>query len=121
MTDDLFETGDPFDDPAWQKAKPRGSKSPWIGCSLSWLEWVAPLVKSKRQLLFVLLLYRRCCICKSATVTVPTDAFEILGISRQGKRRFILALEQTEVVRVEATEPGEVGRVTLANWPEPAK
>ncbi len=46
MTDDLFETGDPFDDPAWQKAKPRGSKSPWIGCSLSWLEWVAPLERS---------------------------------------------------------------------------
>src|SRR5262245_34844563 len=118
--DDLFESGDPFDDPAWRKIKPRGS-GPMIGCRLSWFEWVLPLVKSKRQLAFVLLLYRRCCICKSATVTVPTDAFESLGINRQSKQRFILAMEQTEVLRVEATESGEVGKVTLANWPEPAR
>jgi hypothetical protein len=120
MTDDLFEDGDPFDDPAWRKAKPRSSKGPWIGCSLSWFEWVLPLVKSKGQLAFVLMLYRRCCICKSATVTVPTDAFESLGISRYGKRTLLPPLEEAGVIQVEATKPGTVGKVTLINWPEPA-
>ena len=81
---------------------------------------VAPLVKRKGQLAFVLLLYRRCCICKSATVTVPTHEFESLGISRQGKYRLLLALEQAGVIRVEATQRGQVGKVTLVNWPEPS-
>jgi len=91
-----------------------------IGCRLAWFEWVLPLVKSKNQLAFALLLYRRCCICKSAKVTVPTDVFESLGISRHGKRRLLLALERAGVIRVEETQNGRVGKVTLLNWPEPA-
>jgi hypothetical protein len=119
MNGDIFEDGDPFDDPAWRRARPRGT-SPLVGCRLAWFEWVLPLVKSKGQLAFVLLLYRRCCICRSATITVPTDAFELLGISRHGKRRFLLALEQAEIIRVEDTQNGQVGKITLTNWPEPA-
>jgi hypothetical protein len=120
VSNDLFESGDQFDDPAWRKVKPRSSKGPWIGCSLSWFEWVVPLVKSKWQLAFAQLLYRRCCICKSATITVPTEAFDILGISRHGKRRFLLALEQVGIIRVEETRRGRLGKITLINWPEPA-
>jgi proline racemase len=119
MSDDIFADGDPFNDPAWQKIKRRRGQR-MIGCPLSWFEWAVPLVKSKGQLAFVLLLYRRCCICKSATVTVPTHEFESIGISRYGKRTLLLALEQAGVVRVEATRNGQVGKVTLANWPEPA-
>jgi hypothetical protein len=119
MTDDLFEAGDPFQDPAWRKLKSNRDQ-PWIGCRLAWFEWVAPLVKSKRQLAFVLLLYRRCCICKSATVTVPTDAFEIMGVRRDQKRALLLALEQAGAIRIEDTQSGQVGKVTLVNWPEPA-
>jgi hypothetical protein len=119
MRNDVFEDGDPFQDPAWRKVKPRRAQR-MIGCPLSWFEWVVPLVKSKGQLAFVLLLYRRCCICKSATVTVPTYEFESLGISRQGKYRLLLASEQAGVIRVEATQRGQVGKVTLVNWPEPS-
>jgi hypothetical protein len=90
-----------------------------IGCRLVWFEWVVPLVKSKGQLAFVLLLYRRCCVCGSATVTVPTNEFEIMGISRHGKRRLLLAVEQAGVIRVKPTQRGQVSKVTLINWPEP--
>jgi hypothetical protein len=122
MNEDLFEDGDPFQDPAWQRTGKRGSRRrvAYIGCPLSWFGWVMPLVKSKRQLAFVLLLYRRCCICQSATVTVPTEVFENLGISRRQKRTQLLALEAAEVIRVEATQNGWVGKITLVNWPEPA-
>jgi hypothetical protein len=119
MSDDIFEDGDPFADPAWRRVKPSRGKSPWIGCPLSWFEWVVPLVKSKGQLALVLLLYRRCCVCGSATVTVPTYEFESIGISRHGKRRLLLALEQAGVIRAEATQRGQVGKVTLTNWPDP--
>ena len=118
--DEMFEGGDPFDDPAWRKVRPRGHRPPMVGCPLAWFEWVLPLVKSKGQLAFVLLLYRRCCICGSATVTVPTDAFGHMGITRYGKRTLLLALEQAGVIRVGATALGHVGEVTLVNWPEPA-
>jgi hypothetical protein len=81
---------------------------------------VLPLVKSKGQLAFVLLLYRRCCICGSATVTVPTEAFESMDISRYGKHRLLLAVERAGIIRVEETQRGQAGKVTLLNWPEPA-
>jgi hypothetical protein len=120
MNDDLFTGGqDPFDGPARRKGKP--SRGPMIGCPLSWFEWVYPLAKSKRQLGIALCLYRRCCIHGSATVTVPTDAFERIGIFRRDqKHKQLLALERAEIIRVEATRNGHVGKVTLANWPEPA-
>ena len=76
--DDLFEQGDPFEDSAWKeeespKRKPKRSLSAqYVGCPLKWLQWVARLTKSKQQLLLALYLYRRCHVCHSRTVDVPT-------------------------------------------------
>jgi hypothetical protein len=119
MNDDIFEDGDPFQDPAWRKLKKSQRWVPYVGCPLVWFKWVFPLVRSQNQLAAALLLYRRCCVCKSATVEVPTDAFESTGISRWGKHRQLLTLEQAGVIRIEPTQRGRVGKVTLINWPEP--
>ena len=118
MSDDIFADGDPFNDPAWRKMKRRRAER-MIGCPLSWFGSVVPRVKGKSQLAMAFLLYRRCCICKSATITVPTHEFESLDISRYGKYRLLLALERVGIIRVETRRRGQVGKVTLINWPEP--
>jgi hypothetical protein len=38
-------------------------------------------------MLIALLLYRRCCVCKATTITVPTSEFEILRINRRRKAK----------------------------------
>jgi hypothetical protein len=119
VTDDVFEDGDPFQDPAWQKTKKSRRRVPYIGCPRSWFRWVLPLVRTNHQLAFALCLYRRCCVCGSATVTVPTDAFDDLDISRWKKHRLLLDLERAGIIRVEPTPNGRTGRITLVNWPEP--
>ena len=64
--DDLFDEGDPFDDPPWKEAersarermegfsRPRAGT---VGCPVSWLGRVLPLVESKHQLAVALLIY----------------------------------------------------------------
>jgi hypothetical protein len=97
----IFEDRDPFDDPNWQKTtKPRRRAERLIGCPMPWFAWALPLVKSKEQLAVALYLYRRCCICRSSTVTVPTNELEEIGISRVAKYRLLLALEQAGAIRI---------------------
>ena len=120
MSNYLFEGSDPFADPAWQKVTGNHKRAErLIGCPLPWFEWLLPLVKTKDQLAFALYLYRRCCICGTATVTVPTREFAGMGISRYGKYRLLAALEQAGIVRIEPAQFGQVGSVTLTYWPNP--
>ena len=123
--DDLFEQGDPFEDPAWKeeespKRKPKRSLSAqYVGCPLKWLQWVAPLTKSKQQLLVALYLYRRCHVCHSRTVDVPTrDLAENWGISRTTKYRVLSHFEQAGVIAVRS-RTGRTIKVTLTHWPDP--
>jgi hypothetical protein len=117
---DIFEDGDPFDDPSWQPAgKSKLRTKRFIGCPIPWLAWVAPLLKSKEQLIVMLYLYRRCCICRSNTVAVPTEELEELGIGRWGKYRLLRLLEQAGVLRVEETSRQETLKVRLLHWPAP--
>jgi hypothetical protein len=119
MNRDMFEDGDPFDDPSWQKtgkAKRRADR--FIGCPVPWLAWLAPLVKSKEQLIVALYVYRRCCIGRSDTVTVPNDELEQLGISRFGKYRVLIMLEQAGILTVHE-RTGRVTKVRLSHWPDP--
>jgi hypothetical protein len=123
--DDLFEQGDPFEDRVWKeeespKQKPKRSLSArYVGCPLEWLQWVVPRTKSKQQLLVALYLYRRCHVCHSRTVDVPTrDLAENWGISRTTKYRVLGHLEQAGVVAVWSRN-GRTIKVTLSHWPDP--
>jgi hypothetical protein len=119
MDDLQFADGDPLNDPAWQKAeKPKRRSGRHIGCSVSWLAWVLPLVRSKQQLALALYLYRRCSIYRSNTVTVPTRQLAEFGISRWGKMRLLLWLERVGILTIEQT-PGQTAKVRLLHWPDP--
>jgi hypothetical protein len=120
MSKDIFEDGVPFKDPHWQKAtKPKRRIGRLIGCQLSWFAWVFPLVKSKEQLALALYLYRRCCICHSDTVTVPTDELvELLGVGRWGKYRLLPALEQAGILWIRLNGRQTI-MVQLRCWPDP--
>jgi hypothetical protein len=92
----------------------------YIGCSVPWFMWVIRLVKSKEQLALALYLYRRCCVCHSDTVTVPTGELEeLLDIGRWGKYRLLPALEQAGVLRVKENGRHTM-KVQLCCWPDPS-
>jgi hypothetical protein len=116
----IFEDGDPFEDPHWRKTpEPKRRSSRLIGCPVSWFAWVFPLAKSKEQLALALYLYRRCCICRSDTVTVPTAELVEWGLGRWGKYRLLLALERVGVLRVEESDRRKTVKVRLCFWPDP--
>jgi hypothetical protein len=115
----IFEADDPFEDPHWQKTPKPKRSSRLIGCPLPWFAWVFPLVKSKEQLAMALYLYRRCSICNSDTITVPNDEIdELLDISRWGKHRQLIALEQGGILRIKDTGR-RMAKVQLCYWPDP--
>jgi hypothetical protein len=120
VSEDICEKGDPFNDPAWHKDanKPKQKAERFIGCPVPWLVWVAPLMKSKEQLILALYLYRRCVVCRSNTVTVPTLELEELGIGRWAKRRLLVVLEQAGVLTIRKRN-GRATQVRLNHWPDP--
>jgi hypothetical protein len=121
MSNDIFVDGDPLEDPHWQKTKKPKRSGPLIGCPVPWFVWVLPLVKTKNQLAMVFYLYRRCCVCNSDTVTVPNDEVkELLDISRWGKRRYLVALEQAGILRIRETGR-RMAKVQLCYWPDPPR
>jgi hypothetical protein len=104
--EDLFEDGGPFEDPLAQqaalmaKAPPQPAKG-YITCPLAWLQRVLPLVRSADQLVVLMLLYRRCLMAKSQTVTLPNGDLAALGISRYTKYRLLGWLRGTGAATVE--------------------
>jgi hypothetical protein len=118
MNEDLFVDGqDPFVDTAQQKPKRRSGRH--IGCQVPWLAWVLPLVRSKEQLALALYLYRRCCLCRSDTVTVPTEGLSEIGLGRWSKYRLLLALERAGIVRIEEERGRKTIKAQLNHWPDP--
>jgi hypothetical protein len=87
-----------------------------IGCPVEWFIWAIGLTRSKEQLALALYLYRRACILRSATVTVPSQELAAFGFGRWSKYRLLVALEEHGVVRVEQRN-GRSLKVTLARWP----
>ena len=96
-------------------AKPKQQTAPFIGCPVSWFAWVLPRVKSKEQLALALYLYRRCCVCRSNTVTVPAGQLKQVGLGRWGKYRLLAALEESGVVRIERRGRQAI-KVRLVGW-----
>ena len=117
----LFEDGDPFDDPCWREAGPMASTPPrptegYVAVPLSWLVRVRPLVRSADQFLVLLLLYRRCLMSRSRTATLPNGELAAFGISRQTKYRLLAWLQSEGAATVEAPN-GRAVRVTLHWFP----
>jgi hypothetical protein len=79
-----------------------------------------PLVKSQEQLAMALYLYRRCCVCCSDTVTVPTHELVELGFGRWGKYQLLLALEQAGVLPIKQNGRHTL-KVQLCCWPGPPR
>jgi DNA-binding transcriptional ArsR family regulator len=102
--DELFDSGDPFDDPLWKDAarhadghvKPRAG---YIGFPESWLERVLPIVTTKQQLAVALLLYRH--LCYSKFVPITNSEFAALGIDRRVKYRTLTVLKRAKLIEVE--------------------
>jgi hypothetical protein len=119
MSGNMYE--DPFDDPHWRDTKKTSSRGKradrFIGCPVSWFQWVVPLVKSKEQLIVALWLYRQSRICGSPTVTVPTKGLQHLGIGRWAKYKLLPALQQAGVLTIERRS-GRAIKVTLTHWPD---
>jgi hypothetical protein len=92
------------------------SQKTHIGCPVEWFIWVIELVTSKEQLVLALYLYRRACILRSATVTVPSGELATFGFGRWSKYRLLVALEEHGIVRVEQRN-GRSLKVTLVRWP----
>jgi hypothetical protein len=119
MSNDVFVEDDPLKDPHWRKTAKKKGSSRFMGCPVPWFAWVLPLAKSKEQLALAMYLYRRCCICRHDTVTVPTnEVMELLGIGRWGKYRLLPAMEQAGILRIKQNGR-QTMKVQLCSWPDP--
>jgi hypothetical protein len=124
VSKDIFEDGDPFADPNWQKKarKPRRS-SRFIGCPVPWFSWLCSRIDGrggggKNQLLVALYVYRRCCIANSDTVTVPNSEIEeLFSIDRFAKTRALRSLERHGVLWI-VGNGRRVAKVRLRAWPD---
>jgi hypothetical protein len=121
MSENLLRRGDPFDDPLWQRAAlaatapPRPTKG-HVVVPLAWLARVRSAVRSVDQLILLQLLYRRCLMNHSRTVSLPNGELDALGISRYAKYRALAWLKKAGVVAV-GGKNGRAIDVTLLWFP----
>jgi hypothetical protein len=123
MNDDLFiDDYDPFTAPALAQCpeiiagmlpRPAGG---YITCPLAWLARVRPLINSADRLIVLQLLYRRCLMERSRTVSLSNRELRILGIGRNTKYRALAGLAEAGALTVEARN-GRSIRVTLHWFP----
>jgi hypothetical protein len=121
VSKDLFEADDPLEHPLWQKAELMADAPPrpgpgYITVSLAWLARVRPVVGSADRLIVLMLLYRKCIMKKSNTVSLSNRDLEAMGISRRTKFRALAELEAVGALTVEARN-GRSVRVTLHWFP----
>jgi len=64
-----------------------------------------------------LCIYRRTCVCRSKTVTLPGADIAELGISRSLKNKALAKLEVAGLIRLEKGAGGQSARVTLTWQP----
>jgi hypothetical protein len=118
---DIFEDSDPFDHPAWQRsdtlvgAPPRPPKG-YVTCNVAWLARALPRVRSVKQLVTLLLIYRRCLWERSRTVSLPNADLASIGMDRRRKNEAIDALAELGLITREPWD-GRTVRVTLTDFP----
>jgi hypothetical protein len=115
------EDDDPFDDPVWQQAElmtdapPRPVKG-YVTCTLGWLARAQPLASNVNQLIVLLLLYRKCLMSQSRSVSLPNQDLQPFGISRFAKYRILAALQEAGAVLIKARN-GKAVTITLVDFP----
>jgi hypothetical protein len=97
-----------------RKMTPRADKH--VGCPWGFLQAAARAVEGKAALLLALIIYRRCKICKSKTVTLPTDELVGLNISRSTCRWALRQLQAAKLIQLHPIAPGHKATITLL-WP----
>ena len=117
---DLFDEGDPFDDPRWKDAEKKSAKKTatklehgkFISFPVAWLKLVLPYTKSGTQLAVALVLQRRRFLHRSRIFSLPNKELEELGISRFTKSRALAGLESAGLIKTNR-KPGRAVVVTL--------
>lgn len=110
--DNLFDDGDPFDDPLWKTAKTATRAADFVGCPMAWLNQVLPHIQGASQLVIAQLLYRRWVLCgRRRTFEFPNADLNRIGISRAVKHKALANLEQAGLISVEH-RPGCAAEVT---------
>jgi hypothetical protein len=84
----------------WRSGRRAGNSAQHIGCPVWWLRCVLPAVKSKKQLVVALYLWRRRVICGDrGTFDVPNNELRGWGISRQTKYQTLALLVAAGKIR----------------------
>jgi hypothetical protein len=119
--DDLWLDGHPDDLPQWKQAGLMAGAPPRPGrgygtYSLAWLSRVRSHVHSTDQLIVLLLIYRRCVVSRSRTISLPNGELAAFGISRQTKYRLLSWLQRAGIAAVQ-NQNGQASQVTLHWFP----
>jgi hypothetical protein len=121
VSDDLFDSGDPFDDPLWKDAAlaadapPRPAKD-YFTCSTTYLARVLPVLPRSSRLAVAMVIYRQCLMRRSRTIDLSNAMLADLGIGRKTKYRALDQLRDAGAVTTE-TKTGRSIRVTLHWFP----
>jgi hypothetical protein len=112
--DSLWLDGDPLDDVQPIELTRNYRKSDgYIGCPLSWLELVVPVVHGKGELVVALYLYRLRIVQQSRTVALPnTQLLARFGVNRFTKYRALQHLAEAGIISVKQRNK-EAPRVTF--------
>ena len=112
--DNLFEEGDPFDDPLWaaKAAKTTTQASDFVGCPMAWLEQILPHVQGECQLMAAQLMYRQWVLQRRPrTFVFPSRDLKRLSIDRTAKAKMLARLEEADLISVKQ-QHGHAPRVT---------
>jgi hypothetical protein len=88
-----------------------------VGVPVDFLADVCRLTRGRSTVLVALCIYRRTCVCRSKTVTLPGADIAELGISRSLKNKALAKLEAAGLIRLEKGAGGQSARVTLTWQP----
>ena len=84
-----------------------------VGFPWAFLADVCRSVEGRAALAVAIHIYRRTCVCRTQTVTLPAAELAELGIDRPQKSRALAKLEAAGLIRVERGRAGQSNWVTL--------
>jgi hypothetical protein len=84
----------------------------FVGFPLAFLADVCRLTDGRTALVLAVYIYRRTCVCRSRTVTLPAVELADLGITRPRKHEALAKLEAAGLIRVERVA-GRTAKVIL--------
>src|SRR4051812_32484271 len=95
--------------PVKTRARVRGL----VGAPLVFLNDVCRLTEGRATLVVALLIYRRTCICRDRTVTLPGAELTAAGITGEGKGEALAKLATAGIIRLEGVGARQTAKVTL--------